>query len=63
MIGVSCFLPLVVLVFEALNGRALANIGSKGLQTLLQAAFVEEIFSRNSWAGVAFHALVDGTGL
>jgi len=128
VIGISCLLPLVVLVIQALIGRALADIGGKLLQTLLQAAFVEEVFyrgilltrlirllgtswgvvlsallfgmahaalnlsqgtnlaiglaqmivaqatfglvlailfvrTRNIWAGVVFHALVDGTGL
>ncbi len=128
VIGVSCLLPLVVLVIQMLTGRALAEIGGQVLQTLLQAAFVEEVFyrgilltrlirlfgtswgvvlsallfgaahaalnlstganpaiglaqlivaqatfgmvaavlfvrTRNIWAGVAFHALVDATGL
>jgi membrane protease YdiL (CAAX protease family) len=128
VMGISCFLPIVVLVIQALIGRGLADIGSALLQVLLQAAFVEEVFyrgilltrlirlvgtswgivlaalifgaahaalnlsqggdlaagfaqmivaqatfglvaavlfvrTRTIWAGVAFHALVDGTGL
>ncbi|GEM_PF-2012466 len=128
VMGISCFLPIVVLVIQALIGRGLASIGSELLQVLLQAAFVEEVFyrgilltrlirlvgtgwgivlaalifgaahaalnlsqgndivfalaqmivaqttlglvlgvlfvrTRTIWAGVVFHALVDGTGL
>ncbi len=128
VMGMCCLLPVAVLVIQALSGRAVTAIGNQIVSTLLQAAFVEEVFyrgmvltrlirlvgtgwgvvlaallfgaahaatnlsqdggilvalaqsivaqgtfgvvlaalfirTRNIWAGVVFHALVDGTGL
>jgi membrane protease YdiL (CAAX protease family) len=48
VMGVSSLIPALVLVGQALSGRAISAIGHDALRSLLVAAFVEEVFYRGT---------------